>query len=51
MFGGGGWARVAGNVAGDDLGGRRSSGVVEPDATGHGEACGEVRCALRDAVK
>ena len=34
---------VAGNVAGDDLGGRRSSGVDELDATGHGEARGVVR--------
>ena len=34
---------VAGNDAGDDLGGRRSSGVDEPGATGHGEARGVVR--------
>ena len=33
---------VAGNGAGDDLGGRRSSGEDEPEATGHGEARGEV---------
>ena len=41
---------VAGNVAGDDLGGRRSSGEVEPEATGHGKARGEVRWAPGDAV-
>ena len=29
--------------AGDDLGGRRSSGEDEPEATGHGEARGVVR--------
>ena len=50
-FGGGGWSR----------GGRKrrrrralrspESGESEPEATGHGEACGEVRCAPRDAVK
>ena len=33
----------AGNDAGDDLGGRRSSGEDEPEATGHGEAQGVVR--------
>ena len=33
---------VAGNVAGDDLGGRRSSGEVEPEAMEHGEARGVV---------
>ena len=33
----------AGNDAGDDLGGRRSSGEDEPEATGHGEARGVVR--------
>ena len=33
---------VAGNVAGDDFGGRRSSGEVELDARGHGEARGVV---------
>ena len=31
------------NDIGDDLGCRRSSGVDEPDATGHGEARGVVR--------
>ena len=41
---------VAGNVAGDDLGGCRSSGEVELEAMGHGEACGEVRWAPGDAV-
>ena len=35
-----GGAGVVGNVAGNDLGGRRSSGEVETEATGHGEACG-----------
>ena len=34
---------VAGNGASDDLGGRRSSGEDEPEATGHGEARGVVR--------
>ena len=34
---------VAENIADDDLGGRRSSGVDEPDATGHGEVRGVVR--------
>ena len=33
----------AGNDAGDDLGGRRSSGEDETEATGHGEAWGVVR--------
>ena len=33
----------AGNDAGDDLGGRRSSGEDESEATGHGEARGVVR--------
>ena len=37
-----GGARVAGNVAGDDLGGRRSSGEVETKAAGHVEARGKV---------
>ena len=41
---------VAGNVAGDDLGGRRSSGEDESEATGHGEVRGEVRWAPGDAV-
>ena len=31
------------NDAGDDLGGRRSSGENETGATGHGEARGVVR--------
>ena len=35
--------REAGNDAGDDLGGRRSSGEAELEATGHGEARGVVR--------
>ena len=33
---------VAGNVTGDDLGGRRSSAEVEHGARGHGEAHGVV---------
>ena len=33
----------AGNDAGDDLGGRQSSGEDKPEATGHGEARGVVR--------
>ena len=33
---------VAGNGAGDDLGGRQSSGDDEHEATEHGEARGEV---------
>ena len=37
---------VAGNGAGDDLGGRRSSGDDELKAMGHGEARGEVRGAM-----
>ena len=41
---------VAGNVAGDDLGGRRSSGEVEPEATGHGEARGVVLRVPASAV-
>ena len=41
---------VAGNVAGDDLGGRRSSGDEEPEATGHGEARGEVLRVPASAV-
>ena len=32
--------RVAGNVAGDDFGGRQSSGEDEPEAAGHGRARG-----------
>ena len=39
---------MAGNDAGDDLGGRRSSGEDEPEAMGHGEARGEVRWAPGD---
>ena len=34
---------MAGNDAGDDLGGRQSSGEDELEATGHGEAHGVVR--------
>ena len=34
-------------VDGDDLGGRRSSGEVEPEPTGHGEARGVVLRAPR----
>ena len=45
-----GGARVAGNIAGDDLGGRQSSGEAETEAAGHGEARGEVRWAPGDAV-
>ena len=41
---------VAGNGAGDDLGGRRSSGDEEPEATGHSEARGEVLRVLASAV-
>ena len=41
---------VAGNGAGGDLGGRRSSGEVEPEATGHGEARGEVLRVPASAV-
>ena len=41
---------VARNVAGDELCGCRSSGEVEPGATGHGEARGEVRWTPGDAV-
>ena len=37
-----GGAGVAGNVASDDLGGRRSSGEVETEVAGHGEARGMV---------
>ena len=42
--------RVAGNVAGDKLCGCRSSGEVEPEATGHGEACGVVLRVPTSAV-
>ena len=41
---------VAGNGVGDDLGGRRSSGDDEPEATGHGEARGEVLRVPESAV-
>ena len=41
---------VAGNGAGDDFGGRRSSGDDEPEATGHGEARGEVLRVPASAV-
>ena len=41
---------VAGNIAGDDLGGCQSSGEVEPKATGHGEAHGVVRWAPASTV-
>ena len=40
----------AGNDAGDDLGGRRSSGEDEPEAMGHGEARGVVRQVPGDVV-
>ena len=39
-----------GNDAGDDLGGRRSSGDDEPEATEHGEARGEVLRVPTSAV-
>ena len=42
---------VAGNVAGDDLGGRGSSREVGPDTRGHGEARGEVLRASASTVK
>ena len=45
-----GGAGVAGNVAGDERCGCRSSGEVEPEAMGHGEACGVVRWAPASAV-
>ena len=41
---------VAGNGAGDDFGGRWSSGDDEPEATGHGEARGEVLRVPTSAV-
>ena len=41
---------VAGNVAGDDFGGRRSSSDDEIKATGHGEARGEVLRVPTSAV-
>ena len=45
-----GGARVAGNIAGDDLGGRRSSGEVKPVARGHDEVRGVVLRHPRSAV-
>ena len=41
---------VAGNIAGDGLGGPRSSGKVEPEAMGHGEARGVVLRVPASAV-
>ena len=41
---------VAGNGASDDLGGRWSLGDDEPEATGHGEARGEVLRVPTSAV-
>ena len=41
---------VARNGADDELGGRRSSGDDEPEATEHGEACGEVLWVPTSAV-
>ena len=41
---------VAGNIAGDDLGGRRSSAEVEHGARGHGEARGVVLRVSASAV-
>ena len=41
---------VAGNVAGDELCGCRSSGEVKPEATGHGEAHGVVLRVPASAV-
>ena len=41
---------VAGNGAGDNLGGCRSSGDDEPEATEHGEARGEVLQVPTSAV-
>ena len=41
---------VAGNGAGDDFGGHRSSGEVELDARGHGEARGVVLRVPTSAV-
>ena len=46
-----GGARVAENIAGDDLGGRRSSGEAETEAAGHGEARGMVLRAPGSAWK
>ena len=42
---------MAGNVAGDDLGGHRSSGEAETEAAGHGEARGMVLRAPGSAWK
>ena len=41
---------VAGNIVGDELCGCRSSGEVEPEATGHGEARGVVLRVPASAV-
>ena len=41
---------VAGNGTGDDFGGCRSSGDDEPEATEHGEACGEMLQVPTSAV-
>ena len=41
---------VARNGTGDDIGGRRSSGDDEPEATEHGEARGEVLRVPTSAV-
>ena len=41
---------VAGNITGDELCGCRSSGEVEPEATGHGEARGVVLRVPASAV-
>ena len=41
---------MAGNVTGDDLGGRRSSGEAETEATGHGRVRGVVLRAPASAV-
>ena len=46
-----GGATVAGNVAGDDLGGRRSSGEAETESAGHDEARGMVLRAPGSAWK
>ena len=45
-----GGARVAGNIAGDDLGGRRSSGEAGTEPTVHGEARGVVLQAPASVV-
>ena len=41
---------MAGNIAGDDLGGRRSSGEAKTEAAGHGEVRGMVLQAPAGAV-